>query len=177
MECRSCPYGEYDFIRRMACYERTIAEKGIPNDIYHYLEPEDAADEFEQFLWCDKVGGKVYCFGRCEDAHPELTEQKTAVNKRKRNKRERYLKHKKYIEKMCKENPYFPAYYKGEIMVHNGSYLEFIPNPHPYYKETHRGKRSKCLKKMSNRKIRRYKGELKNGNMCHRVFDFWWELD
>ena len=40
----------------------------------------------------------------------------------------------------------------------------------------YRGKRSKYFKQQSNRKIRRYKGELHKGNMAHKLYDFWWEL-
>lgn len=47
-----------------------------------------------------------------------------------------------------------------------------------YPKKYYRGKRSSHLKKQSNRKIRRYKGHLPpKGNTCHKIFDFWWELD
>lgn len=42
----------------------------------------------------------------------------------------------------------------------------------------YRGKRSSYLKKQSNKKIRRYKGDLPSkGRTCHKLFDFWWELD
>ena len=75
MHCRCCPYGKEDFERRMRNYQRIIQERGIPNDIYHYLKPEDAAAEFEQFVWCDKVGGKVYWAGYCEDAMEERRER------------------------------------------------------------------------------------------------------
>ena len=37
-----------------------------------------------------------------------------------------------------------------------------------------RGSRSKWLKKCSNRKIRRFRGDLPNN--VHKLFDFWWEL-
>lgn len=41
----------------------------------------------------------------------------------------------------------------------------------------YRGKRSKFLKKVSNKRVRVYKGELKGKNCDYRrVFNFWWEL-
>ena len=47
-----------------------------------------------------------------------------------------------------------------------------------YPKRYYRGKRSPYLKKLSNKKIRRYKGDFSpKGNGFHKVFDFWWELD
>lgn len=53
MKCRDCPYGIDDFTLRMAMYKSVYGE-------YPY---EDRANESEQFVWCDKVGGKVYIFG------------------------------------------------------------------------------------------------------------------
>lgn len=178
MECRNCPYGKEDFDRRMTWYNKIVEEQGIPNDIYGYETYEDAEKDAEQFLWCDKVGGKVYCFGHCTDAYADIPKHENCSKKKRRNKRERDLKYKNYIKRMCKINPHFPAYYNDKILIHNNFGLEFIDNPNPYYKEAHRGKRSKYLKKRSNKAIRRYKGELHNkGYHCHKIFDFWWEYD
>ena len=45
------------------------------------------------------------------------------------------------------------------------------------YTRIYRSRNSKYYKQLSNRKIRRYQGELaKNGNNYHRLFDFWWSL-
>ena len=85
LECRNCPYGKEDFDRRMAWYSKIIKERGIPNDIYHYLKPQDALNEFEQFIWCDKVGGKVYCFGHCSDAYSNISKYEKHTKKRKKN--------------------------------------------------------------------------------------------
>ena len=49
--------------------------------------------------------------------------------------------------------------------------------PKPYYQRLYRGKKSKYLKQLSNRKIRRYKGELHNGYQhIHKIFDWWNEF-
>lgn len=45
-----------------------------------------------------------------------------------------------------------------------------------HYKRWYRGKRSKYLKRQSNKRIRRYKGDLPKGNQNHKLFDFWWEM-
>ena len=88
LKCRDCPYGKEDFERRLYNYNKTIKEHGIPNDIYGYLQHEDAPDEFERFLWCDKVGGKVYCFGRCSDYYikSDISKTKKTSKQKKRNK-------------------------------------------------------------------------------------------
>lgn len=159
----------------MSLYNRTISERGIPNDIYHYLDPQDAADEFEQFLWCDKVGGKVYCFGHCEDSYSDISKHENRAKKKRRNKRERDLKHKNRLKYLAENSSGYPspAIYVDEIWVKGYGYVE---NPKPYYKRLYRGKLSKYLKRQSNKKIRRYKGELHNGWYCHKVFDFWCKL-
>ena len=176
MQCRNCPYGIEDFERRMYWYNKTIQECGIPNYIYHNLKPKDVADEFEQFLWCDKIGGKVYCFGHCEDAFdiPDVTNQRNSSKKKRINKREKDLKHKEHLKRLNKISKGYPSpvYYTDKIYVRGYGYIE---NPKPYYKRLYRGKRSKYLKKQSNRKIRRYKGKLHNGWQCHKLYDFWWK--
>lgn len=176
LQCRDCPYGIEDFERRMYWYNKTIQERGIPNDIYHDLKPEDAADEFEQFLWCDKVGGKVYCFGHCTDFYEDtdIMNHKKYSKQKRRNKRERDFRYKNHLKRLSKTSDGFPsgAVYTEEIWIKGQGYVE---NPKPYYKRLYRGKRSKYLKKQSHKKIRRYKGELHNGWQCHKLYDFWWE--
>ena len=176
MKCRDCPYGIEDFERRMYWYNKIVEEHGIPNDIYYDLQPEDVADEFEQFLWCDKVGGKVYCFGYCTDSYEDvdIIKHKNHSKKKRRSKRERDLKHKEHLKRLEKISRGYPSpvYYTDEIYVRGCGYIK---NPKPYYKRLYRGKRSKYLKKQSHKKIRRYKGELHNGWQCHKLYDFWWE--
>ena len=174
LKCRDCPYGKEDFERRLYNYNKTIKEYGIPNDIYGYLQPEDAPDEFERFLWCDKVGGKVYCFGRCSDYYIKSDISKTRKHLNKRNKRERDQKYKNHIKRLSETYGGFPsgATYTDEIWIRGQGYIK---NPKPYYKRLYRSKMSKYLKKQSNKKIRRYKVELHNGWQCHKVYDFWWK--
>ena len=158
----------------MALYNKVVSEQGIPNDIYGYLEPQDASDQFEKFLWCDKVGGKTCWSGRCEDAYSNVVVHKNHSKKRKRNKRERYLKHQKHLKDLAENTSGYPspAIYMDEIWVGH----DYIKNPKPYYKRVYRGKRSKYLKRASNKKIRQYKGGLQNGWNCHHLFDFWYEM-
>ena len=176
LECRNCPYGKEDFERRMCCYEKIIAERGIPNDIYHYLKPEDAPDEFEQFLWCDKVGGKVYWAGRCSDAYIQSEISQNRSKQKRRNKRERDQKYKNHL-KFLSEYPSgypSPAVYRDKIFIRGQGYIE---NPKPYYKRYYREQRAKYIKRMSNKTIRRYKGDIpKKGNWCHKLYDFWYEM-
>ncbi|MCR2049748.1 hypothetical protein NSB25_21055 [Acetatifactor muris] len=180
MECRNCPYGKEDFMRRMLNYEKIVSERRIPNDICHYLKPENASDEFERFLWCDKVGGKVFWAGRCEDAYIDIPKRINHKKQKRRSKRERDQKHKNHLKFLAENVPEYPypVIYTDEILIRGHGYVE---NPKPYYKRLYRGRgrhsNSNYHKKMSNKKIRRYRGELsKKGNLSHRLYDFWWEL-
>ena len=179
MECRNCPYGKEDFIKRMYWYNKIIAEYGIPNDIYRYLQPKDAPDEFERYLWCDKVGGKTYIMGRCCDA--DFSKQESVINnnsewkEKKRNKRERDCKHNNHLKSLYETSRRcFPVIYKDKIFIKGHGYID---NPKPYYKRIYRGSKSHYYKRKSNRKIRRYKGEIPTkGSFCHKIYSRWWEM-
>lgn len=167
MRCRDCPYGIDDFTLRTEMYKSMHDE--YPN--------EDRANESEQFVWCNKVGGKVYCFGHCTDWYEQdKVSPKTHSKKKRRNKRERYLKYQNHLRRLYKiAGNYYPSpvRYKDEIWVRN---IGYIKNPKPYYQRLYRSKRSKYLKHQSNRKIRRYKGKLHKGYQhIHKIYDFWWE--
>lgn len=87
----------------------------------------------------------------------------------------RSLEHKRRMKKLSKTSSHLSgAYYVDEIWIKGIGYVE---NPKPYYKRYYRGSRSAFLKKMSNRKIRRYNGEIRKGAAYHRLYDFWWEID
>ena len=165
----------------MYWYEKTISENGIPNDIYHYLKPEDAPDEFEQFLWCDKVGGKVFWAYRCSDAYSEQLVQTEHISskKKKRNKRERDLKHKRHLERLWdtkKKCYYRPVLYVDYILVNYKKqnidkpyYIKLTPN--------HGGKYRRMLKRQSNKRVRHYKGEIPKGSGYKKIFEYQWMLD
>lgn len=129
--------------------------------------------------YCNKVGGKNLLFGYCEDAYSDISKQINHSKQQRRNKRERdqkYENHLKFLNENVSGYP-SPVIYTDEIWIRGQGYIE---NPKPYYKRLYRGRgkgMSYYHKKMSNRKIRRYKGGLpKKGNWGHRLYDFWWEL-
>lgn len=179
LECRNCLYGKEDVNRKMYWYEKITQERGIKNDVYHYLKLKNAPDEFEQLLWCDKVGGKVYWAGRCSEAFSDTPKQTNHSKQKRRNKREcdqKYKKHLKFLAENVSIYP-FPSIYTDEVWINGRGCIE---NQKPYYKRLYRGRgkgMSYYHKKMSNKKIRRYKGELpKKGNIGYRLYDFWWEI-
>ena len=130
--------------------------------------------------WCDKVGGYNYRFGYCSDIYGKKMVQINHSKQKRRNKREREQKYKTHLKFLAENISGYPSpvIYTEKIWVKGQGYVE---NPKPYYKRLYRGKgkhsNANYHKKMSNRKIRRYKGELpKKGNLSHRLYDFWWEL-
>lgn len=147
-------------------------------DWYGEYPDEDRANQSEQFVWCDKVGGKVYSFGHCSDWYEQDEENYKNHSKKKRiNKRERYLKHQNHLRYLYETvGGYYPTpvRYVDEIWIKG---IGYIKNPKPYYQRLYRGKKSKYLKQLSNRKIRKYKGELHNGYQhVHKIFDWWNEF-
>ena len=130
--------------------------------------------------WCDKVGGYNYRFGYCSDIYDKETKRKNRSKQKRRNKIERDQKHKDHLKFLAENIQYYPSpvIYNNEIWIKGQGYVE---NSKPYYKRLYRGRgrhsNSNYHKKMSNRKIRRYKRELpKKGNLSHKLYDFWWEL-
>lgn len=58
-----------------------------------------------------------------------------------------------------------------------GNGLSDYDNPESaYIRHRHRSSRTTYFKRISNRKIRREKGFLYNGNAYRRVFDYWWNV-
>lgn len=130
--------------------------------------------------WCDKVGGYNYRFGYCSDIYDKETTLKNHSKQKRKNKRERDQKHKNHLKFLAENVSGYPspAIYMNVIWIKGQGYVEISK---PYYKRLYRGRgrhsNSNYHKKMSNRKIRRYKGELPTkGNLGHRLYDFWWEL-
>lgn len=130
--------------------------------------------------YCEKTGGKTLLYGYCTDAYSlDVVKQINHSNQKRRNKRERDQKYKSHLKCLVENVSGYPspAIYTDKVWVSGYGYIQ---NPKPYYKRLYRGRgkgMSYYHKKMSNKKIRRYKGELpKKGNMSHRLYDFWWEL-
>ena len=185
MNCRNCPYVKDEFEKRMNWYQ-------LENNIYKKEYYQCIQAEEELCCWCEKTGGKLWWYGQCGDADITYNniKHKNSSKHKRRNKRERDLKYKqhlKYLAKNCNYHP-SPAYPVDK----NGRYYckddpdwlswfpEYESQEFAYYKRQYRsaGKRSASNyhKKMSNRKIRRYKGDIPSGFWCHKLYDYWWEM-
>ena len=87
---------------------------------------------------------------------------------KKSNKRSRMIKYKNKLKKAAKYDTYsWYAYMKEGF--------DGKERPARYYRSSN-ALRFSFFKTYSNRKVRRYKGEIKNGNYYRRIFDYWWTI-
>lgn len=138
---------------------------------------------------CEGIENPIYPCKWEEDNYMNIVENSCKHKKRVKHKRY-YLSrgYMRYRDKVYKKHLKFladnitgypsPVVYTDKIWVKGKGWVD---NPKPYYKRCYRGRgrhsNSNYHKKMSNRKIRRYTGELpRKGNLSHKLYDFWWEL-
>lgn len=160
--CFDCPYGEVTY----------------GEDTYS-----------EMTIWCEKVGERCSKYGYCEYAFEDIeTENRDKTVKpnvdypkysRKKDRRERYQTKLKRIYDIKCGRYLCPV---GLIEEKWDKDLEqYVPLHKPYYqryyKGNHLGNRYRFYKKHSNKVVRRYKGDLNNGNYYRKVFDYWWTVD
>ena len=116
-----------------------------------------------------------YC---CSANYPNFEDDNIEIvgANRNRNKHERRIKYRNKLKRLYKtRHGYFvPVVYTDEVWLKNAGYVK---NSKPYYKRLYRGTSSRYAKNQSNRKIRRYKGELHNGyHHIHKLYDYEWEM-
>lgn len=125
--------------------------------------------------WCDKVGGKLSLYGICDDAvttihvnHIHISRQNRGLEYRRRMRRKKN-KRRRDIIKTCGYYP--PAGWLDYEWV-DGVYTEI--GTHIKYPRDSNAQR--FLKRESNKRVRRYKGDIHKGNSYRKLFDYWWEL-
>ena len=122
--------------------------------------------------YCDKLGHKILYTGCCEEE--ETVPMEYAKGVRKDCAYERDRKHKKKLvrlAKICSKWYHSPAY----MMDKDRDYTS-DPEEMMFVSRIYRGHRSKYLKRISNKKIRRYNKEIKSRGGYKRIFDYWWEM-
>lgn len=128
-------------------------------------------------IYCNKVGGRISLYGTCSECEDDSRINfKKCDNKRKRNKRERYLKHQNHLKHLYET---VGGYYPTPVMYTDEIWRKgyYVQNPKPYYKRLYRPQYSGFAKQQSNKMIRRYKGELHNGyHHIHKIYDYWWRI-
>ena len=133
---------------------------------------------FEEFdmnaVWCEKINEVPHLVGGCEDCYLEReSDRKTSQRKARINRYERRLKYQSHLKRVHEMSRGYPQPVMYKDFVRSGR--AYAENPKPYYKRLYRGQRSSYIKRRVSKKVRSYNGELHNGNMYRRVYDFWWE--
>ena len=136
---------------------------------YAILEESD-----RNAVWCEKTNSVPYLTGGCEDCYLERkSDRKTSQRKVRINRYEKRLKYQSDLKRVHEISRGYPQSVMYKAFVRVGQTYE--ENPKPYYKRLYRGQRSSYIKRRVSKKVRGYNGELHNGNMYRRVYDFWWE--
>ena len=130
---------------------------------------------------CYKVGGEIGLFGCCNEEADNVWND-TWNNKHKRRPRKsngyaRKQSYKRHLANLADNARGYPA---GAYRVgYDGWWTDDI-NETKYIKRSYRGnhgsRRSRYLKNVGNRRVRRYKEFVPNRGGYKKVFDFWWEL-
>ena len=60
MRCSECPYGEYDYTRRVNMYDAIVAEQGIPNDVYGDMSRDEAVDKRKSIAGATKLAARLF---------------------------------------------------------------------------------------------------------------------
>jgi hypothetical protein len=119
-------------------------------------------NEIAYSIWCDKIGSKCGWYGFCDEAFEEdITHSK--ANKKQSSKRSRREKHNKKISDIY-------SFTKRIWMI-------------PYYEHNSRliqnnfsWRTKRFYKKYSHKQIRKYEGEISNGNCYRKVWNYKCEI-
>ena len=128
-----------------------------------------------EYCGCDKTGdGKFYCYGFCEDAFIECEHpKKSGKRKTGRAYRRNRARHKdRRRRKIISLGGYKPIVGYIDYDFVDGKWME--TGNHIKYPRNSNAQR--FLKRISNKKVRRFNGDISNGNSYRKLFDYWWEL-
>lgn len=190
MRCRDWPYGIEDFTLRIEMYK----------EVYGKYPDEDRANKSEEFVWCDKVGGKVKWFGRCSEYSRENLYDETHLSSRKirltatdykkkksrdrKNSENKYKTHLKFLSDNLKRypSPVYPVDRNGKPSekwnFQNGSYTlgEIARYKRCWLSKKGHGNLAGYYKKMANRAVRKDKNIIHRGCFYKKVYDYWWKI-
>ena len=123
---------------------------------------------------CDKIDCEFWADMFCEDAFYEQPVEKKRGKRRTGRAYRRYqakLKNNKRRNIIARSG-YSPTIGWIEYGFVNGKWQpvgDHVKYPSNSY-------RQRTLKRQSNKKVRRYKGQMPSGNSYRKIFDYWWTL-
>ena len=113
-----------------------------------------------------------YCVDVINRKDTFVKEKGTRKPKRRQlNRYARKMNHKKRLIRLYEECPYYPC---PVDCIEPDSF--FHANIKKYYVRRYKGKRWTNLKKISNKKVRRYNKDIQNGSAYKKIYDVWWEF-
>lgn len=125
--------------------------------------------------WCDKVGEKLSLYGICDDAVTTIHMNRINTNRQnrglayRRRMRRKKNKRRRDIIKTCGYHPpagWLDYEWVGGVYTDIGTHIKYPRDSNA----------QRFLKRESNKKVRRYKGDIHKGNSYRKLFDYWWEL-
>lgn len=142
-------------------------------------EYESKSNQFGEFdieyCWCDKIGGKIWRFGVCNNGLSNNQNHKTnKQNPRKRSKRQRDIYYKNKLKRIvCNNGNCYTCSVKG-VNRDGECDIENIV----YYKKYYNSRRKQHLQKASNKIIRKISiyENIQNGCNYKKYYDLEWEL-
>ena len=142
----------------------------VMKDYFHLSSIYGNEDEAIQDCWCDKLGCKISWIVPCEENKMENDIEYNEIEyiKPRMTRYERNYRHKKKLK-------YFYDYIQPQWSP-SGVWKKHYGTPSEYLCRFYRGKRSKFLKRQSNKKIRRHQSYISNGGSYKKIFNYWWEL-
>lgn len=85
------------------------------------------------------------------------------------NSYKRKIRYKQYLQRLADKKLRYP---QPAYRIDQDGWYTDDPDKTKYVKREYRGSKSKTLKKISNKKIRRFSGEIPSGCSYKRLFDF-----
>lgn len=158
--------------RKFTCDECPICE-GIEHRVR--VAREGGYEPQLEYCGCDKVQTEFFISGYCSDAFEADKPQGKLCEPRKTGRAYRRKMRKQKKEKLMRIMTYG---YKSGIGYTDWGWKDGVYQPvGSYIQYPKNSNRQTFWKAYSNRKIRRYKGDVRKGNSYRRHFDYAWEVD
>lgn len=205
MYCKNCLYIRDELQERLAAYNIFTEYNNSTENIYDYISYQVKKEKCYQDCYCPKLDACLLEWEeRCDTIYLGTLQSKTHKKKSKKRskktriyrkhtnvhsknmrihskkkrgyKRRQYMRYQRHLKQLWRIARYpYPVLYVDEICI-NGKYCD---RKVPYYRkesENHGGIGRRFCKKMSNKRIRHYKGEISKGGNYRKIYDYQWMI-
>ena len=137
-------------------------------------------EQIMEVHFCEKTGG-MPCLDRgCSDAYQEETEGRRHPGRQRMTARERNRKYQRHLRKLASISERMQGkntMYGGAVLVDGEA---GAVGKKAFYRRYWRGghnNRFRYWRRVSNRKVRRYKGDVHSGGFYRKISAYWWTVD